>query len=137
MPAGEAEIRFFCALCGSSLTAAAIHAGGTVKCVACGEMAPVPKAGRKEMASRHSWFGPEIVGVDVAFLCRGCDCKLIADAHLEGEAFACPRCGTEARVPSLSGRKRQSRPPVTLIPEEIAFLSSRVPAGTSPQLTTS
>jgi predicted RNA-binding Zn-ribbon protein involved in translation (DUF1610 family) len=129
----EPPIQFFCAVCGQSLNADAHFGGSVIACPACDRSVPVP--GRipwpDEGPKWHPAFSPEILSVEITFVCPGCQRALIADARWGGEAFICPKCETTSEVPNWTRAK--IRPPdmappavssaPALTPEEIAFLS--------------
>src|SRR6266853_2707567 len=125
------SIDFFCAICGSNLAAAPEHEGGLIQCPMCERTVPVP--GAVSVAGTDSGclpvFRPEILTVEITFVCPGCDRALVADAREEGETFQCPKCGLEGRVPAWSGAARRTgdsaRPKANAVlsPEEIDILS--------------
>lgn len=129
----EPPIQFFCAICGQSLNADAQFGGSVIACPVCERSVPVP--GRipwsEEEPKLQPAFSPEVLSVEITFLCPGCDRPLIADARWGGEPFICPKCETTGDVPNWTRAK--ARPPntdapkvthiATLTPEEIAFLS--------------
>lgn len=86
---------------------------------------------------------PEIVALEVKFLCTSCESRLGVDARWEGRGVICPVCGDKTRVPCWSEisqwpRTAEGSPKanpagaaeVTLSSEEIAFLSH--PASANP-----
>jgi DNA-directed RNA polymerase subunit RPC12/RpoP len=88
-------------------------------------------------------FPPEILAMEVKFLCTSCQSRLGADARWEGRGVICPVCGDKTRVPRWSGIMRgQPRADFAqgakaaafsdgkLSSDEIAFLSE--PAPTTP-----
>lgn len=75
-------------------------------------------------------FSPEIISVEITFLCPGCNRSLLADARWGGKPFTCPKCDATGKVPNWTRAKAPpdaDTPKVisapTLSPEEIAFLS--------------
>jgi DNA-directed RNA polymerase subunit RPC12/RpoP len=79
-------------------------------------------------------FPPEILAVEVKFLCTSCQSRLGADARWQGRGVLCPVCGDKTRVPLWSNIPGWSPTPETsqgakapltvkLSSEEIAFLS--------------
>ena len=76
-------------------------------------------------------FSPEILSVEITFLCPGCDHALIADARAGGDPFICPKCEATGEVPEWARIKERADTAdaekvvhtVTLSPEEIEFLS--------------
>src|SRR4051812_17518994 len=99
------SIDFFCALCGSALAVSQEHAGGIVECPTCSRSIPVPGLLNRAAANGEYLpaFYPEILSVEISFVCPGCDRVLIADARYEGARFTCPKCAVESIVPHWSG----------------------------------
>ena len=86
-------------------------------------------------------FPPEILAVEVKFLCTSCQSRLGADARWEGRGVTCPVCGDKTHVPRWSnvsqwpraadvapGAKTPGIPDASLSSEEIEFLSHPAPA---------
>lgn len=129
----EPPIQFFCAVCGQSLNADARFGGAVIGCPACQRTVPVP--GRIPLSGEepnwHPAFSPEILSVEITFVCPGCQRSLIADARWGGEPIVCPTCDTTSEVPHWT--RARVRPPdsdgprvssaTALSPDEIAFLS--------------
>jgi hypothetical protein len=95
------------------------------------------------MLADAPFFPPQVLGLEVKFLCTVCQSRLGADVRWEGRGVICPVCGDRTRVPRCTGAVRWPRPAdmaqnpkakaisdVKLSSEEIAFLSE--PASTSP-----
>ena len=130
----EQPIEFFCAICGQALTAESHFAGSVISCPTCHRSVPVPGrlAWSDPGASWYPAFSPEILSVEVTFVCPKCNNALIADARWSGEPFTCPLCETNWEVPDWTrARMRPPDPdapamvkPVELSAEEIEFLSS-------------
>ncbi len=121
------SIQFFCVICGQSLTATADFAGGLFECPRCERHVPVPGHLAGEAPDRELLpaFTPEILSVEVKFVCPGCDRALLMDARWQGEPFECPKCGAGGHVPRWSRPGRGGTVPmVTLSPEEFDFLSA-------------
>ena len=114
-------------------------AGEVMECTRCERSVPVPgfpaQPGESGCAAVYP---PEILSMDVVFLCGGCNAKLVVDGRLEGRELGCPQCQAPVRAPlwsrreaapAAAGAPRKGRPNLT--PEEIGFLSgdfSRSPA---------
>jgi len=124
------SISFFCAVCGQALTAHSSFAGEVMDCTRCERSVPVP--GFPAMPGETGCapvYPPEILSMDVVFLCRGCNAKLVIDGRLEGRELDCPQCQARVRAP-LWSRRALSRPaartpknaPPSLTPDEIGFL---------------
>jgi DNA-directed RNA polymerase subunit RPC12/RpoP len=56
---------------------------------------------RRPAGSPHV-FPPDVLAVEVKFLCGACKNKLRADARWEGRSIKCPVCSEKARVPRWS-----------------------------------
>lgn len=68
--------------------------------------------------------------MDMVFLCRGCNARLVVDGRMEGRQLDCPRCqapvwaplwSRRVMAPATAGSPRKGRPNLT--PDEIGFLS--------------
>jgi hypothetical protein len=125
-----AHIPFFCAVCGASLSAELSLAGGVSECAQCERRVPVPGyPSRGRESGCAPVFPPEILEMDMTFLCPECDVRLVVDARMEGLDVSCPRCETWVRAPRWSGLaavgEEVAPEPVapTLTPEEVEFLS--------------
>jgi DNA-directed RNA polymerase subunit RPC12/RpoP len=121
-----ADIHFFCALCGEGITLNGRHAGELVECGRCQRVVPVPGF-TPPRGGLRDWlpaFPPEILAVEIKFLCGGCGSKLRIDARWEGRRLKCPNCASDGRVPVWS---RALTEETNLLPaltrEEIAWLS--------------
>jgi len=81
-------------------------------------------------------FPPEVLAMEVKFLCTSCKSRLGADARWEGRGVICPVCGDRTRVPRWSActlgprmadgaesAKTMRFSDAKLSSEEIAFLS--------------
>ena len=135
-------IRFFCVICGTALKRTTDTPTGVVECHSCARHVPVPRlADAPGLSARCApAFPPEILAVEVKFLCTSCQSRLGADARWEGRGVICPVCGDKTQVPRWSrvsqwpraeaGAKGTGSADATLSSEEIAFLSS--PAPTNP-----
>ena len=129
----ELPIEFFCVICGQSLTAEAEFAGNVITCPTCQRSVPVPGclAWTDPDPKWHPAFSPEILSVEITFVCPGCNKALIADARWGREPFICPKCETNGEVPDWARAKVHASGPtepvvvhtLTLSPEEIEFLS--------------
>ena len=124
------SISFFCAVCGLGLTAESSLAGGIMECTRCERSTPVP--GFPGKPGESGWAGvypPEILSMNMVFLCNGCNMRMVVDARLEGREIDCPQCEVKVRAPLWSRAKAPAagRPPrkgrPSLTPEEIGFLS--------------
>ena len=135
-------IRFFCVICGTALKGTTESPTSVVECHSCSRHVPVPRLADVPGSSVGCApvFPPEILAVEVKFLCTSCQSRLGADARWEGRGVICSVCGDRTRVPRWSrvsqwpraddGAKTPGLGNVTLSSEEIAFLSS--PAPTNP-----
>ena len=130
----EPSIDFFCALCGSSLAVSRELQGNVVECPACSHSIPVPGPLRREtpVIEYLPLFSPDILSVEMTFVCPGCKSSLVADARYEGAPFFCPKCNFAGSVPTWSGfvapdpLAAPQRPAVILTAEELEFLSGEI-----------
>ena len=134
-------IRFFCVICGTALKGNTDSPNGVVECHSCARHVPVPMLAEAPgpAVGCVPAFPPEILAVEVKFLCTSCKSRLGADAHWEGRGVICPVYGDTTRVPRWSGGSQWPLTPesangtklpgaVKLSPEEIEFLSQSAPA---------
>jgi DNA-directed RNA polymerase subunit RPC12/RpoP len=77
-------------------------------------------------------YPPEILSMDIVFLCRGCNARLVVDGRMEGRELDCPKCEARVRIPLWSRRAKAKAPAAArtvkkgrpcLTPDEIGFLS--------------
>ena len=101
------DTRFFCAICGTALKAAADWPGDLAECPACSSIVPVP--GRMKAGCAHV-FPPDVLAVEVKFLCGSCKRKLRADGRWEGRSIKCPECGAKLSVPRWSSAAGETAP---------------------------
>jgi len=127
-------IRFFCVICGTALKGTTDSPTGVIECHACARHVPVPKLADAagSAAGCVPAFPPEVLAVEVKFLCTSCKSRLGADARWEGRGVICPVCGDRTRVPRWSdtqwpGESAPRFPDAALNCEEIAFLSQPTP----------
>ena len=143
------HIRFYCVICGTSMQASAESANDIVECPNCARVVPVPKLTSLsgQMTGCAPVFPPEVLDIEVKFLCTACNNRLRADARWEGRSVICPVCTEKTRVPRWSSVAQWSRLPdgnpppargvgaspeaaaVSLSLEEIEFLSQATPPG--------
>jgi DNA-directed RNA polymerase subunit M/transcription elongation factor TFIIS len=126
------SISFFCAVCGQALTAEPAFAGELMECTRCERSVPVPgfPATARESGCVVGVYPPEILSMDIVFLCWGCNARLVVDARLEGRELDCPQCHALVRAPLWSRREKAGTGPGArridrpfLTPDEIGFLS--------------
>jgi DNA-directed RNA polymerase subunit RPC12/RpoP len=102
-----------------------------MECTRCERSVPVPgfPAMRGESGCA-AVYSPEILSIDVIFLCRGCNAKLVVDGRMEGRDLDCPQCQARVKMPLWSRRTtapaaarapKKARPHLT--PDEIGFLT--------------
>ena len=135
-------IRFFCVICGTALKATTDTPTGVVECHSCARHVPVPVLANApgHAAGCAPVFPPEVLALELKFLCTSCQSRLGADARWEGRGVICPVCGDRTRVPRWSGVAEWPRtaetaqktrapgiPDATLSSEEIAFLTHPAP----------
>ncbi len=140
-----ATIRFFCVICGTALKGTTETLGDVVECDACRRHVPVPKI--RDMAVSGTGCAPalppEVLSLEVKFLCASCRSPLRTDARGEGCSVVCPVCGEGTAIPRWSNASRWPRHDepartmpgaATLSAEEIEFLSKPAPeaAGAMP-----
>jgi DNA-directed RNA polymerase subunit RPC12/RpoP len=137
-------ISFFCVVCGHAMRADFSLAGAVVECERCERSVPVPGYPKTHgEAVCAAAFAPEILSMDVNFLCGACQVRLVADARWEGKEFDCPKCQQRVRVPWWSRRGGSSMPGLAiarayespeapvLTAEEIHFLTGALGASSS------
>ncbi len=132
-------IRFFCVICGTALKGTTDTSTSVVECHSCSRHVPVPMLADVSGSSAGAVpvFPPEILALEVKFLCNSCQSRLGADARWEGRGVICPVCGDKTQVPRWSrvsqwpraeaGAKTPTLGNVTLSSEEIAFLTPPAP----------
>jgi len=133
--------QFFCVICGAALQTPEDATADVMKCHACARQVPVPRLvnaiGRDTGCPPA--FAPEVLALEVKFLCTACRSPLRADARWEERRVVCPVCGDKISVPRWSNAPRWPAPdetppaiPMTarLSADEIDFLST--PAAAAP-----
>jgi predicted RNA-binding Zn-ribbon protein involved in translation (DUF1610 family) len=126
----EPSIHFFCALCGTGLTVSAQLQGNIVECAGCSRSIPVPGHLSREgpIGEYLPLYSPDVLSVEMTFVCPGCEGALVSDARYEGTPFSCPKCSFSGSVPTWSGfvapdaRAERRAPAVVLSTDEIDFL---------------
>jgi DNA-directed RNA polymerase subunit RPC12/RpoP len=132
------DVAFFCLRCGAHLQIEDGYAGKSCECPRCAQLIPVPALKEEAVQKR-----PDILAVEIEFLCPECNHKLSVEAGA-GAMADCTWCGKEIEVPQLSelalldakglshGSHGDRRPPVETAPrrkpalltqEELEFLS--------------
>src|SRR5262245_38158370 len=104
-------IRFFCVICGTALEGKASAHGDVVECHACARQVPVPglvkmPGGTVECAPV---FPPDVLALEVKFLCTSGRSPLRADARWEGRKVVCPVCKDSTQIPRWSQASRNSQ----------------------------
>ena len=103
------DLAFHCVVCGRKLHTSAEPAGGVVECPHCWRVVPVPALVTPDfLPCAPVAFPPEILSVEMKFLCAQCDAKLEVDVRMENREVACPKCAAAIRVPRL----RAEPPPI-------------------------
>jgi hypothetical protein len=78
---------------------------------------------------------PNILGIEIKFLCIHCDTKLMVDFRWQGRTLDCPKCQRMTQVPRFAmpppiggpNGNAPSPPERRLSPGELAFLSKSPP----------
>ena len=126
------EIAFFCTLCGVSLAALPESAGGFCDCPSCLRVIPIPgfPARPGQSRDRAAVFSPQILEIELKFLCECCGNKIRVDARLQGATRDCPVCEKPTKVPEWGGSLPREKLPRAVAPlgrlsaEECEFLST-------------
>jgi DNA-directed RNA polymerase subunit RPC12/RpoP len=130
------SISFFCAVCGEALRAHSSFAGRVQECTRCERVVPVPGfPAVPGLSGCTSVYPPDVLSMDLVFLCAACNVRLVVDARWEGRQLECPQCQAPVRVPWWSRRgmapakealplRRAARRGPALTPEEISFLGA-------------
>jgi DNA-directed RNA polymerase subunit RPC12/RpoP len=135
--------RFYCVICGTAMKTSADSTDDVVECPKCRRRVPVPRLA--SLSGRFVGcvpvFPPEVLDMEVKFLCTSCRKRLRADARWEGRTVTCPVCSKNTLVPRWSRvptwsraagsepeASRSDRPAgraavVSLSEDEIQFLS--------------
>ena len=132
-------IQFFCVICGTALHAKTDARDDVIECPSCARHVPVPRLLKMQGgdAGCAPVLAPEVLALEVKFLCAACRSPLRADARWEGRDVTCPVCKDTTRIPQWSQspprpRKAAAAPALAdaarLSPEEIAFLTQAAPA---------
>lgn len=122
--------RFYCAHCGTALSADSDSSGQIIDCPACQRTVPVPARlpTRPGALENLALLPGEILALEIKFLCPDCGVKLRIDARMEGLLVDCPKCAHRIRIPHWSTAPAPARPslatrPAELTEAEIQFLS--------------
>ena len=117
------DLAFHCVVCGRKLHTSAEPAGGVVECPHCLRVVPVPSLVSPDfLPCAPVAFPPEILSVEMKFLCVKCDAKLEVDVRMENRNVACPKCAAAIRVPRLRTEARLAASPLLSL-AETEFLS--------------
>jgi predicted RNA-binding Zn-ribbon protein involved in translation (DUF1610 family) len=128
-------VTFHCVYCGSRLQVGAEHSGKVSECPHCLRRTPVPDATRSSNGTRAAYiYPPEIIALEIVFLCPQCGTRLRIDARDAGTTALCPPCNGKIRVPGIplfvetESFRCEDRAPVVLssarlTSQEIEFLS--------------
>ena len=128
-------IQFFCVICGTALHGKTDAHDDVIECHSCAHQVPVPRLVKMpgRLAGCAAVFPPDVLALEVKFLCTACQSPLRADARWEGRGVICPVCGDKTGVPHWSEFTQRTRTAdfsgtAKLSSEEIEFLSQSVPA---------
>lgn len=132
------QIAFFCTICGEGLSALPETAGGFCECPRCLRVVPIPGYPTRpgQSADEAAVFSPQILAIEIKFLCDCCGNKVRVDARLQGVTLECPVCQKTTKVPEWGGAlplgeqpARTPGPLMRLSAEEYEFLSTPVRDG--------
>lgn len=123
--------RFFCVICGKALSLPSRFARSTTECPSCFRVVPVPAlihvAG--ESAGCVAAFAPDVLQIEVTFLCGKCEARLATDARWEERTLSCPVCNALTAVPRWSVNARERADDLPSL-EFDTFTESPVPVAT-------
>src|SRR5471030_1717752 len=87
-------IRFFCVICGTALQGNTDANDDVIECHSCARQVPVPRLANlpDRTAGCAPAFPPDVLALEVKFLCTACRSPLRADARWEGRHVVCPVC---------------------------------------------
>ena len=96
-----ADLQFCCTTCRSTITLGREFSGGRVECPSCGVLTavPGPRIGSLRSLGPDDALPPEVLGVEMKFLCAFCKTKLMIDFRWQGRTIDCPRCCRMTQVP--------------------------------------
>ena len=130
------EIHFYCTICGVSLSAPPKSAGGFCDCPRCLRVLSIPgfPARPGQSVEQAAVFSPQILEIEIKFLCDCCGNKIRVDARLQGMTRDCPVCAQPVKVPEWGGSlptvpTHPARTMVRLTAEECEFLSTPMKHG--------
>lgn len=95
-------VTFHCVYCGSRLQVGAEHCGKVSECPHCLRRTPVPDTTRSSNGMRAAYiYPPEVIALEIVFLCPQCGTRLRIDARDAGTIALCPPCNGRIRVPDI------------------------------------
>src|SRR3954454_20073011 len=99
------DFHFYCVICGFAMNAPQHAAGGLRDCPRCRHLVPIPgyPATPGEVCQCAGIYRPEILEIEMKFLCPGCRARVSVDLRLEKHMVECPRCQLTFKVPAWSG----------------------------------
>jgi DNA-directed RNA polymerase subunit RPC12/RpoP len=133
-----ADIRFRCSGCNAKLKISDDAAGSEVPCPFCKKSLRVPPSSEL-LEIRPFEYPPDVLSIDMKFLCPECRAKLSIEISEAGGRALCPACGKSIRAPALppplrpamraqggggAERPAGSRGPAMLTPDEVAYLTA-------------
>jgi DNA-directed RNA polymerase subunit RPC12/RpoP len=136
------HLSFSCAFCGRSIAIGREFSGARVECPDCRRLTPVPgpRLGTLRGLNPDVVLPPQILGIEIKFLCEHCGTKLMIDFRWQGRTVDCPSCQRILQVPRCSDPECEpeataitasSTPAARLSPAELAFLSEATLPGSS------
>jgi hypothetical protein len=89
-------------------------AGLMTVCTGCARTirVPIDPLPLSELPAQGAAYSPEILSIDIRFLCPACGSKLKIDARAAGTEAACVCCGKKIRAPLLPYWARRADKPL-------------------------
>ena len=97
-------VDFFCAICGTAMTAQSASDRSLAECPRCSHVVPVPAAVNvlAELSDPLGILPPGVLSLELKFKCRSCGCKMQIDARWEGHSVDCAKCKRRVEIPYWS-----------------------------------
>jgi DNA-directed RNA polymerase subunit M/transcription elongation factor TFIIS len=118
-------VDFFCAICGTAMTAQSTSDRRLTECPRCAHVVPIPTAvnAAPELSDPLGVLPPGVLALEIKFRCRSCGCKMQTDARWEGHSVDCAKCKRRVEIPYWS-RKAPGRGQLSAA--EIEFLTGEL-----------